>query len=122
MNTVLDFLSMLSTEEENASVKRMLKVCSEFERIVNVVLDKADKESPSKRKRRQQEAENRPQSQTPQRRHNQHIPAQQNYPTPMRSAAPVETAVPPYSLNSEFSTNVSGQVSWSGISCWAGHR
>ena len=52
MNLVVDFLSMLASEEENGSVKRMLGVCAEFERIANVVLDKADRESHSKRKRR----------------------------------------------------------------------
>ena len=52
MNLVVSFLSMLASEEENGSVKRMLGVCSEFERIAKVVLDKADRESNSKRKRK----------------------------------------------------------------------
>ena len=52
MNRVVSFLSMLSTEEENGGVRRMLGVCSEFERIANVVLDKAETESSSKRKRK----------------------------------------------------------------------
>lgn len=51
MNLVCNFLSMLTTEEENGSVKRMLAVCVEFERIAKVVLDKAEKEG-SKRKRK----------------------------------------------------------------------
>lgn len=52
MNLVVSFLSMLVTEEENGGVKRMLGVCSEFERIAKAVLDKADKDSSSRRKRK----------------------------------------------------------------------
>ncbi|KAI9708342.1 MAG: hypothetical protein M1820_004046 [Bogoriella megaspora] len=54
MNLVVSFLSMLCTEDtgrENGSVRRMLSVCSEFERIAKVVLDKGDKESGARRKR-----------------------------------------------------------------------
>ncbi|KAH8821742.1 fungal-specific transcription factor domain-containing protein [Xylogone sp. PMI_703] len=52
MNLVVNFLSMLGQEEENGGVKRMLSVCSEFERIAKVVLDKAEKETSSRRKRK----------------------------------------------------------------------
>ncbi|KAI9049455.1 hypothetical protein LZ554_006487 [Drepanopeziza brunnea f. sp. 'monogermtubi'] len=52
MNVVVSFLSMLGTEEENGGVKRMLGVCSEFERIAKVVLDKAERDGSSKRKRK----------------------------------------------------------------------
>jgi hypothetical protein len=55
MNLVVNFLSMLGTEEENGGVKRMLGVCSEFERIAKVVLDKSEKETSSRRKRKTQE-------------------------------------------------------------------
>ncbi len=55
MNLVVSFLSMLGTEEENGGVKRMLGVCSEFERIAKVVLDKNDKESSSRKKRKSHE-------------------------------------------------------------------
>jgi hypothetical protein len=55
MNLVVNFLSMLGTEEENGGVKRMLGVCSEFERIAKVVLDKAEKDSSSRRKRKSHE-------------------------------------------------------------------
>ncbi|KAI9664103.1 MAG: hypothetical protein M1821_007594 [Bathelium mastoideum] len=54
MNLVVSFLSMLCTEDagrENGSVRRMLSVCSEFERIAKVVLDKGDKEQGARRKR-----------------------------------------------------------------------
>ncbi|KAL9111845.1 MAG: hypothetical protein Q9227_003695 [Pyrenula ochraceoflavens] len=52
MNLVVNFLSMLASDESNGSVKRMLGVCAEFERIAKVVLDKAEKESHSRRKRK----------------------------------------------------------------------
>jgi hypothetical protein len=55
MNLVVGFLSMLGTEEENGGVKRMLGICSEFERIANVVLDKSEKDTSSRRKRKTQE-------------------------------------------------------------------
>ncbi|KAF2275811.1 uncharacterized protein EI97DRAFT_442809 [Westerdykella ornata] len=57
MNLVVNFLSMLSGDERNGSVKRMLSVCAEFERIAKVVLDKADQEHASRRKRRQGDSE-----------------------------------------------------------------
>ncbi len=52
MNLVVNFLSMLVSDEENGSVKRMLGICAEFERIAKVVLDKTEKESHSRRKRK----------------------------------------------------------------------
>lgn len=52
MNLVVGFLSMLNADEENGGVRRMLGVCSEFERIAKVVLDKAEKETSSRRKRK----------------------------------------------------------------------
>lgn len=55
MNLVVNFLSMLATDEENGGVKRMLSVCSEFERIAKVVLDKSEKETSSRRKRKTDE-------------------------------------------------------------------
>ncbi|KAK2825692.1 hypothetical protein FQN49_007460 [Arthroderma sp. PD_2] len=55
MNLVVNFLSMLATDESNGSVKRMLSVCSEFERIAKVALDRAEKESQSRRKRKTDE-------------------------------------------------------------------
>ena len=50
MNQVVNFLSLLSVTEEQGGVKRMLGVCSEFERIANCVLDRTDKSSRQKRK------------------------------------------------------------------------
>lgn len=52
MNLVVNFLSMLVSDEENGSVKRMLGICTEFERIAKVVLDKTEKDSHSRRKRK----------------------------------------------------------------------
>jgi hypothetical protein len=52
MNVVVNFLSMLGSDESNGSVRRMLSVCAEFERITRVVVDKAEKEVLSKRKRK----------------------------------------------------------------------
>lgn len=60
MNLVVNFLSMLASDEGNGSVKRMLAVCSEFERIANVVLDKADKDNHPKRKRKPDASVNDP--------------------------------------------------------------
>ncbi|KAL9127898.1 MAG: hypothetical protein Q9217_003308 [Psora testacea] len=45
MNQAVNFLSFLSVTEEQNGVKRMLGVCSEFERIARVVLEKSDKGS-----------------------------------------------------------------------------
>lgn len=55
MNQVVSFLSGLCSNDQNSSVKRMLNVCSEFERIAKVVLDKCEKEAHSRRKRKQTE-------------------------------------------------------------------
>ncbi|CAK7220105.1 hypothetical protein SBRCBS47491_004076 [Sporothrix bragantina] len=56
MSLVVTFLSMLGQEAESGGVHRMLGVCSEFERIAKVVIDKAEKEQASKRKRKNQDA------------------------------------------------------------------
>jgi len=52
MSMVVSFLSLLTKEAEHGGVKRMLGVCSEFERVAKVVLDKAEKENSSRRKRK----------------------------------------------------------------------
>lgn len=61
MNVVVSFLSMLCQDGENGSVMRMLSVCSEFERVARLVLDKSEKDS-SRRKRKVNEDKTRPQS------------------------------------------------------------
>lgn len=52
MNVVVNFLSTLVSDESNDSIKRMLGLCGEFERITKVVLDKAEKESNARKKRK----------------------------------------------------------------------
>lgn len=52
MNVVVNFLSTLASDESNGSIKRMLGVCGEFERIAQVVLDKAERDSQLKKKRK----------------------------------------------------------------------
>ena len=61
MSVVLNFLSTIVSDESNGSIKRMLSLCSEFERISKAVIDKAERESHSKKKRKadQQGAEDR---------------------------------------------------------------
>ncbi|KAF1816580.1 hypothetical protein P152DRAFT_129067 [Eremomyces bilateralis CBS 781.70] len=52
MNLVVTFLSALCSDEENSSVRRMLSVCAEFERISNVVIEKAERDRAGSRKRK----------------------------------------------------------------------
>lgn len=83
MNLVVNFLSMLSADEENGGVKRMLGVCAEFERIAKVVLDKAEKEGPRRKRKNPEEQRTKGPAQssaaTPQ------TPRVRNGPTPMAS-------------------------------------
>lgn len=65
MNQVVTFLSSLCITEEQGGVKRMLGVCSEFERIAKVVLEKGDKDS-SRRKRKNKDGEDSHPPLTPQ--------------------------------------------------------
>lgn len=59
MSSVVSFLTMLEEDvhEQNGNVSRMLSVCSEFERIASVVLDKAEREMKGRGKRKQAERE-----------------------------------------------------------------
>ena len=52
MNLVVNFLSTLGQEAETGGVHRMLGVCSEFERIARKVIEKAEKEQSTRRKRK----------------------------------------------------------------------
>ncbi|KAL2059144.1 hypothetical protein ABVK25_000436 [Lepraria finkii] len=84
MNQVVNFLSLLAVTEEQGGVKRMLGVCAEFERIARVVLEKGDKESHSRRKRRSSKV-NENDSQTP----HQNVPQKRTAPpTPQSNDAP----------------------------------
>lgn len=55
MNVVVTFLSKLGQEAETGGVHRMLGVCAEFERIAKLVIEKAEKDQSSRRKRKVQE-------------------------------------------------------------------
>lgn len=98
MHQVVSFLHVIAVDEETGGVKRMLDVCSEFERIAKIVVDKADKESHSRRKRKspkddgdgpQQGPEKRP---TPAPSHStpqaQHTPAPSTGFTPKANREP----------------------------------
>lgn len=60
MNSVVGFLTMLSADESNGHVRRMLMVCSEFERISKVALDRAESEFKGRGKRKQAEKDTDP--------------------------------------------------------------
>lgn len=52
MNMVVTFLSALGQEIETGGVHRMLGICSEFERISKVMIDKAEKDNVGRKKRK----------------------------------------------------------------------
>jgi hypothetical protein len=112
MNLVVNFLSMLVAEEENGGVKRMLGVCSEFERIAKVVLDKADKESSSRRKRKNNEEQVGKAKQMPSSTGPPHTPVMSNGHTP----AMVGVFSPGSMLNpmpqNAFSPATNGSPNW----------
>ena len=109
MNQVVNFLSLLSGDEETGGVKRMLGVCSEFERIARVVLDRADKESHSRRKRKSnKDGEEPPSQKGPEKRP---LP---RTPEPNPVATPKSLFTPTYSggLNTpSFNPSVNGSLS-----------
>lgn len=93
INLVVSFLSMLSNDEGDRSVRRMQNVCAEFERIAKAVLDKADRENLSRRKRKQDHSEQDREIEataneilTPAYRATTSPPQQTDTPTPMPSA------------------------------------
>lgn len=63
MALVVSFLSMLGQEAEQGGVHRMLAICAEFERIAKLVIERAEKEQSSRRKRKT--TESKPSSITP---------------------------------------------------------
>ncbi|KAJ9252260.1 transcriptional regulator family: Fungal Specific TF [Paecilomyces variotii] len=91
MNLVVNFLSMLVSDESNGSVKRMLSVCAEFERIAKVALDKAEKESHTKRKRKVGPEEKDSQSQP--------SAAEPQTPTSSKPSEAAQTSFSPTSLD-----------------------
>ena len=117
MNLVVSFLSMLVTEEENGGVKRMLGVCSEFERIAKAVLDKADKDSSSRRKRKnneEQAGKTKGPSATP--GPPPHTPMQANAQTPSMASVFSPGLQNPMNPQSSYSTPIPngspGQQNW----------
>ncbi|CZR67904.1 related to transcriptional activator Mut3p [Phialocephala subalpina] len=50
MDSVVKFLCALSTKEGDRSIKQMLNVCSEFERIANAILERSDKQTSLRKK------------------------------------------------------------------------
>ncbi|EJT77502.1 fungal specific transcription factor domain-containing protein [Gaeumannomyces tritici R3-111a-1] len=56
MDVVVTFLSTLGVEAETGGVHRMLAVCTEFERIAKLVIDKSEKENAGRRKRKNNES------------------------------------------------------------------
>lgn len=80
MNVVVNFLSTLVSDESNGSIKRMLGLCGEFERIAKVVLDKAEKESHARRKRKN----------APEDSISSQIEPSQGQPNPSSSARPAQ--------------------------------
>lgn len=55
LNMVVQFLSTLGQEVETGGVHRMLGICSEFERISKVMIERAEKENAGRRKRKNAE-------------------------------------------------------------------
>ncbi len=107
MNQVVNFLSLQAVTEEQGSIKRMLSVCTEFERIARVVLEKADKET-SRRRRRPSKQTNTLEPDNP-----QHIPqkrAAPPTPQPSNAQTPQNVFYPGFTgdLNAPFNPSLSG--------------
>jgi len=112
MNLVVTFLSMLGQEAETGGVHRMLGVCSEFERIAKVVIDRVEKENSGRRKRKTHEGGSSakptaPASSQPQRSSTPSTAAPSSQ-TPRPSTA--STPKPPQNHGTP-STTVNGQLS-----------
>ncbi|KAF3064063.1 hypothetical protein GL218_02527 [Daldinia childiae] len=97
MNLVVTFLSTLGQEAETGGVHRMLGVCSEFERIAKIVIDKAERDT-NRRKRKSHE---------PQRPSISQASPSQIYSTPQPSSAATPTGN--YSGTSQLSPKFNGE-------------
>ncbi len=82
---------------EDGSITRMLQVCGEFQRIAKLVLDKADKESLSKRKRKTEERGQQSLAKSPL----SGVTA-----SPGQVSAMVDTAPPPYAPPTDMNSQV----------------
>ncbi|KAI9149270.1 N-terminal binuclear Zn cluster-containing protein [Paramyrothecium foliicola] len=105
MNLVVTFLSMLGSEAEQGGVHRMLGICSEFERIAKVVIEKTEKEQSSRRKRKTMDATAKPASS---KAHSNDVPRQSNA-TPTASSGQPQGSAPPPAIVST-STSASPQA------------
>ena len=56
MHQVTSFLGTIAVDEETGGVHRMLRICAEFERIARTVVDKAERDAHSRRKRKNKDA------------------------------------------------------------------
>ena len=95
MGQVVNYLELLGSAEESGNVKRMLAICAEFERIAKVVLDKADKESHSRRKRKINKDDEDP---VPQQTFVKH-PLPPRTPEPTSASTPASLFTPSYNGN-----------------------
>lgn len=94
MNLVVTFLATLGQEAETGGVHRMLAVCSEFERIAKIVIEKAEKEQAAKKKRK-----NTNQLDTPSSTATTQVAASKTTPRP--------SAETPSASNQEFTSSLS---------------
>ena len=95
MSRVVNFLSMLSNGDVgNGGVRRMLRVCSEFERIARVVRQRAEQELLARRKRKSDEVESR-QQQQPRTATTNTTPPINFHPPPPASFAPAHRPITP---------------------------
>jgi hypothetical protein len=109
MNVVVEFLQTVQKEDESesakqnhSSIQRMLTVCDEFHRISQLVLDKAEKESVTRRKRKNDELRQPPQQQQPRSAN-----SNGSYSTIPPSTPPTASVSPPTSiLNHEMNAQV----------------
>lgn len=108
INLVVTFLSMLGQEAEQGGVHRMLGVCAEFERIAKSVIEKAEKDQASRRKRKNHDATSaattasstRPNTNSPAITKNQAVPQ-----TPRPVPGATTTARPTTTPSNSESTN-----------------
>lgn len=100
MNLVVNFLSMLGQEAETGGVHRMLGVCSEFERIAKLVIEKGEKEQSSRRKRKSDAAPKT--SMSPAASSHTPRPVTASTPTPQTITAAAKSAMTNGQLSPDF--------------------
>lgn len=116
MNLVVNFLQILATDESNGSVKRMLNICTEFERIAKIVLERAEKDSQTRRKRKTADEDNYPIPTTQQNGSaHQQNETQTSGPPPqplqsqsMNTQSPFNSPFPAHAANPQLNTTTDG--------------